>query len=225
MTEYSKDGIICYPNGKHEKVIYIVLELAKGGELFDYIAVGGRFSEQISRFYFKQLIDGLSYVHSHGITHRDLKPENILFDNTFNLKIADFGFAAPVKGKDGSGYLKTRLGTESYMAPEIHSRKIYSGESVDLFAAGIILFIMFTQHPPFHKALPEDPFYKLICINRLDVFWRAHSKNKPGADKFFPDDFKDLIQRMLSYNPKERLTMKQVKNHPWVKRDEVATNE
>ena len=60
------------------------------------------------------------------------------------------------------------------MAPEIHMRKPYIGTSVDLFATGIILFIMFTQHPPFTKAVPEDPFYRLICANRADLFWKAH---------------------------------------------------
>jgi serine/threonine protein kinase len=103
-------------------VIYIVLELATGGELFDYVAIGGRYSEEVCRFYFRQLIDGLYYVHSNGVTHRDLKPENLLYDGDFNLKIADFGFAAPLYGRDGSGFLKTRLGTESYMAPEIHMK-------------------------------------------------------------------------------------------------------
>jgi serine/threonine protein kinase len=90
------------------------------------------------------LIEGLDYVHQKGVTHRDLKPENVLFDQVFNLKIADFGFAAPIAGRDGSGQLKTKLGTESYMAPEIHARKPYNGASIDLFASAIILFIMFT---------------------------------------------------------------------------------
>ena len=72
-------------------------------------------------------MEGLNYVHAKGVTHRDLKPENVLFDGSFNLKIADFGFAAPIDGRDGSGFLKTRLGTESYMAPEIHMKKAYSG--------------------------------------------------------------------------------------------------
>ena len=90
------------------------------------------------------MIEGLEYVHTRGVTHRDLKPENVLFDQHFNLKIADFGFAAPIAGRDGSGLCKTKLGTESYMAPEIHMRKPYNGASVDLFACGIILFIMFT---------------------------------------------------------------------------------
>ena len=226
LIEYGKDGIVEKPlKAKKEPVIYIVLELATGGELFDYVAMTGRFSEKISRFYFHQLIEGLDYVHSQGVTHRDLKPENVLFDQFFNLKIADFGFAAPITGKDGSGYCKTKLGTESYMAPEIHLRKPYTGASVDLFACGIILFIMFTQHPPFTKATPEDPFYKLLCANRADLFWKAHSKNKPNGEAFFSEEFKHLITMMLQLNPSHRLTMAQVKAHPWYTGTQIATVE
>jgi serine/threonine protein kinase len=131
------------------------------------------------------------------VSHRDLKPENLLFDQNFNLKIADFGFAAPIAGRDGSGYLRTKLGTESYMAPEIHTKKPYTGPSVDLFASGIILFIMFTQHPPFSRGEPSDPFYKFLCANRADIFWKAHSKNKPNGMEYFSEDFKSLITAML----------------------------
>jgi serine/threonine protein kinase len=74
--------------------------------------------------------------------HRDMKPENMLFDSQYQLKIADFGFSIVLSGRDGTGMLHTYLGTESYMAPEIHARKPYIGASVDLFALGIILFIM-----------------------------------------------------------------------------------
>jgi serine/threonine protein kinase len=144
LIEYSKDAFVEKEDGTKYPVICIGLELATGGELFDYVALTGRFDERIARFYFKQLITGLDYVHQRGVTHRDLKPENVLYDSHFNLKIADFGFAAPVAGRDGTGTCKTKLGTESYMAPEIHARRPYIGTSVDLFACAIILFIMIT---------------------------------------------------------------------------------
>lgn len=215
MVEYSKQGVVKKSDGKSEEVIYIVLELAQGGELFDYVAQTGRYEENIARFYFNQMLEGLDYVHKRGVTHRDLKPENLLYDGYFNLKIADFGFAAPLMGRDGSGYQKTKLGTESYMAPEIHMRKAYNGASVDLFASGIILFIMITQHPPFTVAKPEDPFYKLICANRHDLFWKAHSKSKPAG--FFSEEFKNLINGLLQFDPSHRPSMAEVKEHPWMK--------
>lgn len=101
-----------------------------------------------------------------------MKPENLLFDENFNLKIADFGFATALAGKDGSGLLRTILGTESYMAPEINNNSPYSGTAVDIFACGIILFIMITGHPPFMKADPKtDAYYKCLCTNRHNTFW------------------------------------------------------
>mmetsp|Transcript_20600 Transcript_20600/g.19571 ORF Transcript_20600/g.19571 Transcript_20600/m.19571 type:complete len:144 (+) Transcript_20600:463-894(+) len=119
--------------------------------------------------------------------------------------------------------LKTKLGTESYMAPEINLRKPYNGAEVDLFACGIILFIMLTQHPPFTKAIPDDPYFKLICINKEDIFWKAHSRNKPNGEEFFSDNFKDLITRMLQYEPEKRLTIEQIASHPWFTDANVAT--
>jgi serine/threonine protein kinase len=104
----------------------------------------------------------LKYAHDKGVAHRDLKPENIMLDKSFNIKIADFGFAGPTAGRDGSGLLQTQLGTHSYMAPEIHAGKPYDGKSVDLFAASIILFVTLTQRPPFRSADKDDPHYKLI---------------------------------------------------------------
>lgn len=105
----------------------------------------------------------------------------MLIDDEFNLKIADFGFAAPIEGRTGTGELLTKLGTESYMAPEIHQKLPYQGQTVDLFATGIILFIMISGHPPFTQAMPNDRFYKFISGNRADVFWRSHTRNKKGG--------------------------------------------
>ena len=101
------------------------------------------------------------------------------------------------------------------MAPEIHMKKPYNGASVDLFASAIILFIMYTQHPPFSKGEPSDPFYRFIAGNRADLFWKAHSRNKLNGEAFFSDNFKNLITAMLQFDPSHRLSMAEVKAHPW----------
>ena len=156
----------------------------------------------------------MHYIHSQGIAHRDLKPENIMLDDEFNIRIADFGFAAPIEGRDGSGTLKTQLGTQSYMAPEILAREAYQGHVVDLFALGIILFILYSGHPPFATADPRDPHYKLIASNRADLFWKTHSNRKPAG--FFSEEFKDLITNMLQLLPNQRLSMADIIGHPWM---------
>jgi serine/threonine protein kinase len=114
-------------------------------------------------------------MHDSGICHRDLKPENILLDKNFNLKIADFGFAAPTIGRDGSGKLISRVGTSKYMAPELHLGLPYDGKSDDLFAAGIIIFLMLTARPPFTYPKMDDPYYKLLVGKRFDLFWKAQA--------------------------------------------------
>ena len=141
-----------------------------------------------------------------------MKPENLLFDSNFNLKIADFGFAIVLSGRDGSGMLHTHLGTESYMAPEIHTRTPYKGEQVDMFAAGIILFIMMSQNPPFGQANPNDPYYKLLYTGNAR-FWALHGRNKPQG--FYSDDFKDFITKMLALEPSTRLNTGDMKAHAW----------
>ena len=101
-------------------VYFFVLELAEAGVLFDYLTESGPFCEDIARQFFIQLLEGIHYLHQIGICHRDLKPENLFLNNEYNLKIGDFGFAAPIKGRDGTGTNLTYLGTEGFMAPEIH---------------------------------------------------------------------------------------------------------
>ena len=215
-------------NGAMYKAVAITMELAPGGELFEFVADSGKFSEEVARTYFRIIVETLEYCHGQGIAHRDMKPENLLFDANFQLKIADFGFATALAGKDNSGQLHTILGTESYMAPEIHMKKPYSGPSVDLFATGIILFILISGTPPFAKADPKsDPHYKLICAGRNDVFWKAHERSKtkpPGQENFYSLEFRDLMNALLALDPANRPTIEQIKNHAWYNGTTVDEN-
>ncbi len=204
-------------DGSVKKVTYMALELADGGELFDYVANTGVYSEPVARYYFRQLIEALEYCHNSGIAHRDLKPENLLYDKNFELKIADFGFSTALAGRDGKGKLYTYLGTEAYMAPEIHLKMAYNGTAVDLFAAGIILFIMYSGSPAFGRAFPSDPYYKLLCTNKHKTFWAAHSRNKPGRGKYYSQEFRSLLNAMLAFDPTQRPSLAEIKEHPWFK--------
>ena len=95
LLEYKNDAKWVKSNGRQVSVAYMVLEFVQGGELFDFVSLGA-VSEPVCRYYFKQMLQVMHYVHTKGVAHRDLKPENIMLDSEFNLKIADFGFAAPV---------------------------------------------------------------------------------------------------------------------------------
>ena len=95
------EGYQVHPKKGRKLVKFIVLELIGGGELFDFVALGGALSEPQARHFFKQLLEGLGHMHDRGFAHRDLKPENLLLDADFVLKISDFGFSAPVNGRDG----------------------------------------------------------------------------------------------------------------------------
>lgn len=114
------------------------------------------------------------------------------------------------------------------MAPEIHARQSYSGEKVDLFACGIILFIMISGTPPFSKADPRvDPHYKLLATGKQEVFWKAHERSKTkkeGQESFYSPEFRDLINSMLAIEPQNRLTIEQIKDHAWVQGELADVN-
>lgn len=218
------EGILHKPNGSTKPgIVYAVIELAPAGEVFQFLMSTGRFPPAIARFYFKEMIAGLNYCHQKGYAHRDIKPENLLLNADFQLKLADFGFATALAGRDGSGKLNTVLGTESYMAPEINLKTAYSGASVDLFAAAIVLFIMVTGHPPFNKADPKDPYYLLFCTNRHQRFWELHNRNKPKG--FFTKDFVSLMNGMLAFDPTQRLSISEIISHPWFNEPTASTAE
>jgi serine/threonine protein kinase len=126
-------------------VIYLIIEYCQNGELFQYVAEHGLLDDRTIRYLFKQIVEGMAYLHSRGIAHRDLKPENILIDGAFNGKIIDFGFchAAP-----DSALLTTPCGTLQYAAPELVMGRKYDGKLADVWSLGIVLFMMVTGRLP-----------------------------------------------------------------------------
>lgn len=206
------EGTYSKPSGS-KQVKYIVLELASTGELFDILATTGPLPDHIARYYFKQFIDGLEFCHRQGVVHRDLKTENLLLDKNYNLKIADFGFAADV-AKNPTGLLETQLGTPNFMSPEIHEGLPYDGRAADLFASGVILFLMMAGHPPFVIANKSDIYYKVIQKNNASSFWAVHMKNKDANT--FSESFCELVTAMLQTERTHRPSVSEIMSHPWM---------
>lgn len=164
----------------------------------------------------------LEHCHNYcGITHRDVKPENIMLTpHKFDLKLIDFGVSDLIAGRDGNGQLHSIAGSRAYMAPEMHIGVPYSGACVDLFSAAVTLFIMVSGIRPFAKADRDDNYYQLIVTNRQDIFWAGHERllveygmNDNGT--FYSEEFRSLMNSMLNFDPSMRMTLPEVKAHPW----------
>lgn len=184
--------------------IYCVMEFVKGGELFAKIAKG-RFSEDLSRKYFQQLISAVGYCHSRGVFHRDLKPENLLLDENGNLKVSDFGLSAVKDQIRTDGLLHTLCGTPAYVAPEILSKKGYDGAKVDVWSCGVILFVLTAGYLPFN-----DP-------NLMSMYKKIY-KGEFRCPKWMSSDLRRLLSRLLDTNPETRITVDQIIHDPWFKK-------
>ncbi|KAL8504936.1 hypothetical protein ACS0TY_016220 [Phlomoides rotata] len=184
--------------------IYCVMEFAKGGELFAKIAKG-RFSEDLSRKYFQQLITAIDYCHSHGVFHRDLKPENLLLDENWDLKVTDFGLSAVTEQIRPDGMLHTLCGTPAYVAPEILAKKGYDGAKVDVWSCGIILYVLNAGYLPFNDT-------------NLMAMYRKIYKGEFRCPRWTSPDLKRFLTRVLDPNPETRITVHEILNDPWFKK-------
>ncbi|CAM9381625.1 unnamed protein product [Ectocarpus sp. 4 AP-2014] len=197
-------------NGLEKEVVILVLELAVGGELFDFMMYTGAFPEVIARTYFCQMLSALEMCHSTGIAHRDIKPENILLDNNFQLRMADFGLSSIMEDENGVCY--TECGTRSYMAPEVLAKQPYDGAQADLWSAGVVLFIMLAGNPPFQMAVSTDWWFRAVSSGRHDRFWAAHLRGCPD----FPPLAQAFLNRIFVADPLQRATLEELKSHEWL---------
>ncbi|KAI8473376.1 MAG: kinase-like domain-containing protein [Monoraphidium minutum] len=179
--------------------IYVVMEYVKGGELFDHIVEKGRLPEDEARHFFQQIISGVEYCHRNMVVHRDLKPENLLLDSSMAVKIADFGLSNVMH--DGH-FLKTSCGSPNYAAPEVISGKLYAGPEVDVWSCGVILYALLCGSLPFDDENIPNLFKKI-----KGGIYNLPSHLSPGA--------RDLIPRMLLVDPLKRITIPEVRCHPW----------
>ncbi|XP_073022230.1 CBL-interacting serine/threonine-protein kinase 9-like isoform X1 [Primulina eburnea] len=186
--------------------IYIVLEYVGGGELFDKIARQGKLKEGVARRYFQQLINAVDYCHSRGVYHRDLKPENLLLDSHGVLKVSDFGLSAFSKQVREDGLLHTACGTPNYVAPEVLNDKGYDGTTSDVWSCGVILFVLMAGYLPF-----EEP--------NLMALYRKIYKADFSFPPWFSSNAKRLIKRILDPNPLTRITIPEILENDWFKKD------
>jgi len=187
------------------KKLYIVMEYMGGGELLDYIRKRKVFPEKEASNIFFQVISAISHLHSQGIVHRDVKPDNLLLTSTGEdmvVKLADFGFASRI----GDGILHVPCGSPVYAAPEIVLEKPYD-KSVDMWSAGVLLYILLCGYPPFyHRDLTK--LFKEIEKGVFDFPAPQWTDISASA--------KELVTSLLKLNPSERLTAQQVLVHPWL---------
>ncbi|KAL9234280.1 hypothetical protein vseg_009168 [Gypsophila vaccaria] len=185
----------------------IVMEYAAGGELFERISNAGKFREDEARFFFQQLISGVSYCHSLQICHRDLKLENTLLDGSPvpRVKICDFGYS---KSSVLHSQPKSAVGTPAYIAPEVLAKREYDGKIADVWSCGVTLYVMLFGAYPFED--PEDPKNFRKSLVRI-----------LGGQYSIPDNVpislecRHLITRIFVTNPEKRITIPEIKNHPW----------
>lgn len=194
-----------YGSRKDGKIQYLFLEYASGGELFDRIEPDVGMPQNEANKFFKQLMSGVEYLHTKGVTHRDLKPENLLLDDFDNLKISDFGLATVFRYQGRERMLEKCCGTVPYVAPEVLSRQPYGAEPADIWSCAIILVAMLAGELPW-----DEPNYG--CPEYSD--WKDCKITVSPWNKV--DNLAlSLLRKLLVENAKKRYTIQQIKSHQW----------
>ncbi|XP_056593035.1 calcium/calmodulin-dependent protein kinase type II subunit beta isoform X2 [Triplophysa dalaica] len=194
---------------------YLIFDLVTGGELFEDIVAREYYSEADASHCIHQILESVSHIHHHDIAHRDLKPENLLLASKCKnaaVKLADFGLAIEVQGDQQAWF--GFAGTPGYLSPEVLRKEAY-GKPVDIWACGVILYILLVGYPPFWDE-DQHKLYQQIKAGAYDF-------PSPEWDTVTPEA-KNLINQMLTINPAKRITAQEALKHPWVcQRSTVAS--
>ncbi|KAL2229989.1 CBL-interacting serine/threonine-protein kinase 7-like [Sesamum indicum] len=184
--------------------IYLVMELAPGGELFAKLSRCRRFSEPTARRYFQQVVSALRFCHQNGVFHRDIKPQNLLLDKNGLLKITDFGLSALSEQKR-DGLIYTACGTPAYTAPEVVYRKGYDGEKADAWSCGVLLYVFLAGCLPFDDS-------------NLSNMYRAMHRRAFEFPDWVSKSARIVIYRLMDPNPNTRLSLDELVKLSWFKK-------
>uniref|UniRef100_A0A7E4VGY6 Serine/threonine-protein kinase par-1 n=1 Tax=Panagrellus redivivus TaxID=6233 RepID=A0A7E4VGY6_PANRE len=183
-----------------ETTLYLVMEYASGGEVFDYLVAHGRMKEKEARAKFRQIVSAVQYLHSKNIIHRDLKAENLLLDSAMNIKIADFGFS---NSFTVGNKLDTFCGSPPYAAPELFQGKKYDGPEVDVWSLGVILYTLVSGSLPFDGANLKELRERVL-------------RGKYRIPFYMSTDCENLLKKFLVLNPQRRGTLDQIMKDRWM---------
>ncbi|CAI4224758.1 unnamed protein product [Auanema sp. JU1783] len=183
-----------------EQTLYLVLEYASGGEVFDYLVAHGRMKEKEARAKFRQIVSAVQYLHSKNIIHRDLKAENLLLDNDMNIKIADFGFSNQFSI---GNKLDTFCGSPPYAAPELFQGKKYDGPEVDVWSLGVILYTLVSGSLPFDGQNLKELRERVL-------------RGKYRIPFYMSTDCENLLKKFLVLNPARRGTLETIMRDRWM---------
>ena len=223
FKELAEQIKLSYSSGKYRYETALLTEYAPEGDFHDFLEEFGPFPEDLARLYFKQMIQIVEFIHSNNIAHRDLKPENFVLTKEFALKLCDFGSASLSKD---DGKFEGFIGTDAYLAPEFHLKKHFDGKKLDIFACGVILFVILVGFRPFTVAKSDDVYYSPLIRNSPQDFWKLHEQNSDSPKQIsLSKEAKDLICKMLASDPEKRLTPSEILAHEWFKGETVKQSE
>jgi len=208
IVHYESDREAIFDDGA-KKISYTVMELAPYGDFFDFVmSQRVLIDSKLARTYFRQLIEGLEYLHTVGVAHLDLKLDNLLLGNNYTLKIGDFDQAF----KKGQKTILSK-GTVCYRAPELVRRTCKSPEAADIYSAGIILFLLKSGGVLPHSEQQKYKCYDLfdLMVNNPSLFWEKHCEIQRKDPLFFDEDFKNLFNAMIQLKPENRPSITQIK--------------
>ncbi|XXG44696.1 hypothetical protein AAC387_Pa01g4427 [Persea americana] len=195
-----------------ESALHMVLELCSGPDLYDRVSQR-TFSEQEAAAVMSSLMEAIAHCHRCGVAHRDIKPDNVLFDEWNRLKLADFG-SAECFAEGARSTMRGIVGTPYYVAPEVVSGRDYT-EKVDVWSAGVVLYVMLAGMPPFYGESAAEIFEAVLRSN-LRFPTRIFHGVSPAA--------KDLMRKMLCKDVSRRFSADQVLRHPWITSGGEATD-